>query len=218
MSSERRHVGFEISSTWSVSALLSAAVDLVADGVLLVDLDGHIVFANRAIEELLGYAPGELIGKGIELLVPLAQQHDHRADLAMYAADPGLRKMGRPDLDIEARHLDGHHIPVDVQLTPLAGAGIVVASVRDMTAQRNAAAERAIDRLDLDVLRRREAQINAHHDVVLQRLYALGTHFQAEAARDTMSELGRFHHAANAIDELIDSTRTTVFGMPPMEL
>jgi PAS domain S-box-containing protein len=197
------------------AALLIAAIDLIADGVALVDGNGIILFANRPLGDLVGYESSALAGQPIELLVPAAKRGDHYAARSDYATDPHERSMGRADLDIEAQHADGRLIPVDVQLTPLPGTSVVAATVRDMTEQRRQAVERAIERLGLVTTMQRNEQLMAYYDVMIQQLFALGTHFEAQSVRDTSRQAGRFRHAATLIDQLIDMTRSQAFAPNP---
>ncbi len=192
--------------------LLRSAIDLIADGLALVDGDGIILFVNRPLAELLGYEPADLAGKSIEILVPIARRMEHRDDRETFKADPVQRRMGRSDLDIEAQHADGRRIPVDIQLTPLPNTTMIAATVRDMTRERHAAADLAIQRLDLIATIRRNEQMIAYYDVMLQQLFALGTHLEAAAHRDKSSGSGPFLQAASVVDELIEITRSQAFG------
>lgn len=193
-------------------ALLSGVIDLIADGLAIVDGDGTIVFANRPLGQLLGYKPSELAGQSVDTLVPSARRAEHRDDREAYGADPVPRRMGRSDLDIEAQHSDGRRIPVDIQLTPIPNTTMIAATVRDMTHERKAAADRAIQRLDLMATMRRNEQMLAYYDVMLQKLFALGTHLEAEAHRGDSRGSGTFRRAASVVDQLIEITRTQVFG------
>jgi hypothetical protein len=89
--------------------------------------------------------------------------------------------------------------------------------VRDMTEQRRLAVERAIERLGLVTTMRRNEQLIAYYDVMIQQLFALGTHFEAQSVRDTSQQAGRFRHAATLIDQLIDTTRAQVFAPNPSD-
>ena len=212
MTRHRRTVPPVTNSTSSIpAALLSGVIDLIADGVALVDDCGTILFANRPLGDLLGYEPSELAGQPIELLVPLARRSEHHHSREAFGADPVPRQMGRSDLDIEAQHADGRRIPVVVQLTPLPNTTMIAATVRDMTRERQAAADQAIVRLDLIATMRRNEQMLVYYDVMLQHLFALGTHLEAAARREGPSGSGRFLQAASAVDELIEITRTQAF-------
>jgi len=112
--------------------LLRAMFEGMPEAVLMVDDRGQIVMANPACEDLLGYAPGALVGRSVDDLVPerFPGHAPHRAD---FMADPRARAMGLgPELDV--RCADGSDIPVDIQLAPVqvGGAVHVVATIRDL--------------------------------------------------------------------------------------
>ena len=45
------------------SSLFHQIMDTLMEGIAITNLRGHVVFANQALEHLLGYEPGELVGK-----------------------------------------------------------------------------------------------------------------------------------------------------------
>ncbi|WP_025897253.1 two-component system sensor histidine kinase NtrB [Sneathiella glossodoripedis] len=49
---------------------LQTVIDAALDIIILTDRSGRIVLANKAIQRLTGYSPGEVIGAGLELLMP----------------------------------------------------------------------------------------------------------------------------------------------------
>ena len=217
MASERRTTGAGDQPSGQVPvALLHAALEMVADGVVLVDSAGVMIFVNRTVGDLLGYNPRDLVGQSLEVLVPDHIRGDHRAARAEHELHQSPRKMGQADLDIEARHADGRSIPVDVELSSVPGTSVIVASVRDMTHERAAAAERAIQRLEWAAAFRRSEQLAAYYDLMMQQLFALGSHLEAEATRAGEVNGDRFLQAASVIDQLIDVTRSQAFG--PTEL
>lgn len=109
-------------------------LDAVLDAVLLVDVDGRIVFANRACERLFGYPLAELLGRPVEMLVPPAVGARHAALRQAYAAAPVPRAMGA-GLDLVGVRRDGSTFPADVSLGSLevSGSPLITAVVRDLT-------------------------------------------------------------------------------------
>ena len=59
----------EMGSTES-SHLLQQIMQTLMEGIAITDLCGRLVFANRTVEQLLGYEPGELIGQPWTRLFP----------------------------------------------------------------------------------------------------------------------------------------------------
>ena len=101
------------------------------DALLVVDAAGAVVLANPAAEKLLGYQMEELVGLGIEMLVPDAVRARHAAYRSSYAKKPVARPMGS-DMSLVARRRDGSEVMVEIALSPLQSHGLpyTVAAVR----------------------------------------------------------------------------------------
>ena len=118
-------------------ARLASIVDSSEDAILTKSLDGTITAWNLGAERIYGYAPDEVIGRPVSMLVP-----DDRPDEI-----PGiLRKIARGESveHYESVRLakDGRRLNVSVSVSPLRDINgeIVGASAitRDITAQRRA--------------------------------------------------------------------------------
>jgi len=120
---------------------VEAAFDSVLDGVLVVDEEGIVVFANRAAERLFGYDRAELVGAPVELLVPTDRRESHRDHRRHYTAGPTTRPMG-VGLPLSAVRRDGSTFPVEISLAPMrtAEGGRTTVVARDVS---RAAAEDA---------------------------------------------------------------------------
>jgi diguanylate cyclase (GGDEF)-like protein/PAS domain S-box-containing protein len=120
-------------------------LDATPDATLLVDREGRIRYASQRLLDLFGYASDALTGQPVELLLPVPLREAHAALRARFHAAPVPRPMGN-GLRLAALRRDGGELLVEVGLAPLGGsAGLVLASVRDVTALAHAreALERA---------------------------------------------------------------------------
>ncbi len=109
-------------------------LDMLQDALFLVDRQGKIQVVNRVAEQLFGYAPDELLGQPIEILIPERFRQQHVIQREAFCAKPHNRGMGS-GLGLMAVRRDGTEFPVDVSLSPFeTAAGFYVCAVlRDMT-------------------------------------------------------------------------------------
>ena len=125
--------GGDSAAAASPDGLLRAILRSSEAVIVVSDESGRIVFVNERSESLLGYRPEELVGKGVELLVP-GNRERHREMRAHYLQNPVPRPMGRRPILI-ARHKSGTTVRVEISLSPLPpvrGYGrLVQASIKD---------------------------------------------------------------------------------------
>ncbi|MEK1908068.1 MAG: PAS domain S-box protein, partial [Pseudomonas sp.] len=130
-------------------------IEAAPDGMLVVGADGLILQTNLQLDQLFGYAAGELIGEAIERLVPAAIRGRHVALRNDFLADGGTRQMGASLDDLQGVRKDGSLFSVEIglsRLPALEGRGsCVCASVRDVSERRamEAKLRTASDRLNL---------------------------------------------------------------------
>lgn len=118
---------------------LRLVIDAAPSGMIMVNHAGQIVLVNTQIEQLFGYKRTELIGRSIEVLVPLNARDKHPDYRSKYFADPKTRAMG-VGRDLYGLRKDGTEIPVEIGLNPLmtGGSRFVLASVVDITERKRA--------------------------------------------------------------------------------
>jgi PAS domain S-box-containing protein len=134
-------------------------LEAAPDAILEIDRDGRIVLANDEATRMFQRPQAELIGLKVELLVPERLRGAHIGHRTSYAAHPVRRPMGA-GLDLYALRKDGTEFAVDINLSPLAGAGEgqVLCVIRDVSERR--AAEEKIQILNQN-LGRRSAELAA---------------------------------------------------------
>lgn len=133
------------------------------DAVIVSDQQGHIINANKQAEKMFGCTREELLGHGIEMLIPERLRKGHAGRRAEYTSSPRVRPMGS-GLELYARRKDGSEFPVDITLGPLKidSEIVVVSVVRDITERKRA--EEEIRRLNEELEQRvieRTAQLEA---------------------------------------------------------
>ncbi len=90
-------------------------IDLIPDGVLIVDAEGIIQGANIGMQALCGRSAQALVGQPLGLLLPADLLERHQHHLARYFAQPQVRAMGRVQA-LRLCHSDGQIVPVDISL------------------------------------------------------------------------------------------------------
>lgn len=107
------------------------------DASVIVDTAGRIVAVNEEVEPLLGYAPEELLGEPVEILVPVALRDRHVADRRGYVSSPEKRPMGI-GRELFARRRDGFEVPVEIGLSPISTdhGRYVLAVIHDISERR----------------------------------------------------------------------------------
>jgi PAS domain S-box-containing protein len=130
-------------------------VEASPNGIVLVNAQGHIVLVNARAEKMFGYGREELIGQGIELLVPERFRNEHPAHRAAFHVAPAARTIGT-GLELLARRKDGTEFPVEIGLSPIQSPeGVLVLSVIvDISARKRAEAEARQHREELTHLSR----------------------------------------------------------------
>jgi PAS domain S-box-containing protein len=195
-------VGRSGASHPAMGLLMSQVLDQTTDGVLVSDDDGVIVYANEPLHELFGYEAGKLIGQRIEMLLPEYLRGQHRHHVAQFMRAATSRPMGRDDLDIEGCRADGSCFSIDIQLNALPGTALIVATVRDMTGERRSAVDIAIVKIDLANARMQNDRLRDSLDLVIQRLFALGTCVVAGSSSGSAPDQ-RLTAAVHGIDDVI---------------
>ena len=66
--------------------LLWAVIEAAPTGILLVDERGRIVMLNQQLEATLGYGRAELIGRGLDVLLPEPSRPVHQTHIAQFRA------------------------------------------------------------------------------------------------------------------------------------
>lgn len=102
---------------------------------LVADMEtGEILYAARQTEIMFGYAvQGEMVGKCVDELLPIALRAQHASHRTEYAVDPQMRTMGGR-MNLMGQHHDGHMFPVAISLLPavIAKHRVVVALIFDV--------------------------------------------------------------------------------------
>src|SRR5262249_50012640 len=116
---------------------LAAIVESSEDAILTKTLDGIITSRNRGAQAIYGYAPEEVVGRHITLLVPPEQQDEMPAIMERLKHGKRIEHY-----ETVRQRKDGQRIDVSVSISPLKdGTGRIIgaaAIARDITARKRA--------------------------------------------------------------------------------
>lgn len=113
------------------------AVESAPNAMVMADHAGRIVLVNTQTERLFGYNRKELIGKPVEILVPMRSRAKHKGYREGYTEKPETRSMGA-GRDLFGVRKDGSEVPVEIGLNPIRTQSetFVLAAIVDITERR----------------------------------------------------------------------------------
>ena len=128
-------------TTQRLQAILQTAVD----GIITIDERGLIQNVNPATERLFGYAPAELIGQNIRILMPEPYRAGHDGYIEHYLRT-GERKVIGIGREVRGRRKDGSVFPMELSVseTLLPQGRLFTGIVRDITARKRAEQAQAL--------------------------------------------------------------------------
>lgn len=185
----------DISALKQAEQMFRGLIDAAPDAMVVVDDDGMLVLVNERATQLFGWTADELIGQPVEILIPDALRETHREHRAGYRKAPSRRMMGQ-GRELVARHRDGHHIPVEVSLSPHEThlGPVVSAALRDITEQRET--QRAL-----------ESALRGEQEIVrkLEEADALKAEFVSTVAHELRNPLTTISGFARLIEQAVSS-------------
>lgn len=174
-------------------------VENAAEGMITIDEQSDIVYANPAVEDILGYMPDELIGSSKMKIIPDRLEPVHLAALKSYV-ETGERNIDWDGMELPALHKDGHEVPTLISLREHEhdGEQYFTGIIRDISARQRweTQLQEQKDRLNdfADILT---------HDIRNPLSVAQG---YTEIAKETHEspELERVEESLTRIDTLVD--------------
>jgi len=163
--------------------LFSEAVENAVDGVQITNLDGRIIYSNKAIEEIYGFSPEEYQGKHVnEMNVdPL---------FASNVIIPAIKENGRWNGELLVRHKNGREVPIWLNASivingkgdPIAMMGIIRDIKERKEAEKKLEASRAFLQSIIDGVVEPIMVIGVDHHIILMnraaRMFSLNEPFE----------------------------------------
>ncbi|PIE34577.1 MAG: hypothetical protein CSA55_00535, partial [Ilumatobacter coccineus] len=194
-------------------ALLSHAVELAPDGIMIVSPQGEIIYANQSMHTMA--MTDQMVGRSVDEFVPDDYRDRHTIQRSEYHNSPGRRRPMGSDLNLVLRRDDGTTLPVDISLSPFdhADGRYVITVVRDVSDRVEHISRLTVATEQLALVAERERIGRDLHDVVLQHLYGMGLSVQAIATGSPEPIHDRLDAVIDDIDRIIAEVRTIVFTL-----
>lgn len=153
---------------------VSGLLDIIIDAVIAIDERQRIIFYNSAAEQIFGYAPDEVMGQPLTLLIPPrysdthARHVRHFGDLSQTSRAMGARS------SISGYRKNGVEFPAEAAICKLEqdGERIFVVILRDITERKRAEEELQERAAQIAIVNERNRLARDLHDAVTQTLFS----------------------------------------------
>ncbi len=128
----------DISARLQANQMFKNSVSHAPYGVLVVNTDGMITFANDSLCNCFGYHIEQLLGEPVEILLPKRYRRAHQSLRNSYIEQPTVRMMG-VGRDLTALHADGREFPIEIGLKPFTDENnkeMILLSLVDITTRK----------------------------------------------------------------------------------
>jgi diguanylate cyclase (GGDEF)-like protein/PAS domain S-box-containing protein len=119
--------------------------DDLTEGLVVIDRESVIQYANPAMTRIFAYSRDELEGEPLTVLMPEEFRDRHRTALERYLAT-GVKSFPWSEVELPGRHRDGHRLDLRISFTEFSSGGrrLFAGTIRDLTAAKNPEQEQAI--------------------------------------------------------------------------
>jgi two-component system sensor kinase FixL len=115
-----------------------AVVDNAVDAIATIDINGIVLSFNRAATRMFGYAPEEVIGRNVSMLMAKehGEHHDEYIARFLATAEPRIIGVGR---ELEAVRKDGSTVPIHLAVSEVVvdGDRTFTGIMRDISLERS---------------------------------------------------------------------------------
>lgn len=174
------------------AARLRAIVDTAVDGIIAIDSEGRIESYNAAAQRTFGYAPDEVLGRNVSMLMPAPYRGEHDGYLASYLAT-GVKKVIGLGREVTGQRKDGSTFPMELAVSEMriGETRKFTGLVRDITQRKEAESE--LRRLNLSL----ESQVTETRQALTQLRDAQTQLVQSEKLASLGSLVAGMAHEIN---------------------
>jgi PAS domain S-box-containing protein len=117
---------------------MQAIVNTVVDGIIIIDDQGTVENLNPAAARAFGYAPGDVVGRNVEMLMPELESRKQDTPLANRLETVALKALGIGCCEMTGVRKDGSIFPIEFAVNEMriAGRRMFTTVARDITARK----------------------------------------------------------------------------------
>jgi PAS domain S-box-containing protein len=105
--------GVDLDALAQDAEFFRSLVENGSDAIVTIDEHSTIRYANQSVERVFGYAPEELVGEKLTVVMPERFSADHFDAVDRYL-DTGERQLDWSNIELPAEHADGHEVPLSI--------------------------------------------------------------------------------------------------------
>ncbi len=119
---------------------LANILDTAGDAVISVDEDQRILTYNRAAEQTFGYAPADVLGNPLDMLLPPDTVAAHREHIRAFGRETNSTRVMGSGREVAGRRADGSVFPAEASISKVVDGDrtVFTAILRDVTERRHA--------------------------------------------------------------------------------
>ncbi len=198
-------------------ALLQSILDTIPEGLIVIDRQGIVQYFGAAAERMFGFAPNEVIGHNIRLLMPRPYADAHDGYIERYLTTGERRVIGIGRVVVGQRK-NGTTFPMELQIGEVLvpGGHFFTGFVRDLTERQDRerrVAELQSELIHVSRLSELGQMVSALAHEVNQPLTAIANYIRGIRRLLTPENPPALHEAIERIGEQADRAHSIIQGL-----
>ncbi|MBI1356914.1 MAG: PAS domain S-box protein [Acidobacteria bacterium] len=162
--------------------LLARILEIADDAIISVDTGFRICVFNQGAAKIFGYAPAEVLGQPLTILLPARFRNGHDGQMAAFARSPTPSRVMAQRSEIFGLRKDGREFPAEASISKvdLGGVQLFTVILRDVSESRH------VERTLRAALQDKEILLREVHHRVKNNLQVISSllSLQARATQD----------------------------------
>jgi PAS domain S-box-containing protein len=193
------------------------------DGIIVMDDRSIILAINPSVERILGYAPDELVGQPLSILIPERFRDSHRAGVERYLGT-GKRNIPWSGVELPALAKSGREVPVEIAFGEYVEGGqhVFAGFIQDLSAwkreEARREAEHGVTRVLASAVDAEEVAPEVLAAVCEALGWELGAFWEPDTSAQRLQSVAVWHRGDDRMDPFTEVCRAWSFqrgeGLP----